>query len=557
MTEYLDLLKKLSSCRIVPGLKQPEHSLPLREILAGMPHFFAPGGGVFVGAESPEVVKPGKVCVCARLAGPGGLLKRGPEGKYFFAAVSGYPKPGGLLGRSLGVYAAETGEKLFELAVEHVSTGKDGAVLYFLPGAEKEKILAAAKEPAVCHPAEFSSSPENISGWNLSSLANAALALQLAKSGACCAWLSSSPLPEEAGLARVELDSFEEPGAGARYGFFDLKSRKLLTDLSALGGQAAGPLSVWLSVSNMANGNGVNMFLPEAIPAAELDDYAVFVGKAAKAFAEAARGSAPAASEPEGVQVADETAEIAAIVNEASDFAGFLTGGLPRLAAVFARHGLARSKAGGAEFEELRLKLQAGGVPASLSPAEIESLAARARDLVEKSFPNGLFFRTGKLKVVSLLMGNARVFSAGNGTIFISPDRPGGELKQLLAGELLYSFALGALNSLALPAKRARHVADGLRFCLLAGMNGGGLADALGLSGPAYEAHVKKLPEIKQKAEAYLDGEDQYLYEGKYHRYFKPKPAGAFSTLAEERFLAAHEYSEAVKQGKFYEKILS
>lgn len=510
-----------------------------------------------MGAASPEAIQPGKCCLCSKLAGPGGLLKRGPEGKYLFASVSGYPKPGELLGRSFGVYAGDTGEKLFELAVEHVSKGKDEAILYFLPDIEKEKVLAGHKILAVCHPAEFSSSSEQVSGWNLSALANAAAALQLARSGACYAWLSAVPFPGGAGLAMIELDSFEEPGAGVAYGFFDMKSRKLLTDLSALAGQAAGPLSVWLSVSNLANGNGVNMFLPEVIPAAELDSYAGFMGKAVEAYAEAARLATPAAPEPSGLQVSDETAEIAAIINEASDFAGFLTGGLPRLAAVFKRHGLARSKVGGAEFEELRLKLKSGGVPPSLSRADIEALADRARGLVERAFPKGLFFRTGELKVVSLLMGNARIFSAGNGTIFISPDKPGQDLKQLLAGELLYSFALTALGSFGLPVKRARYLADGLRFCLLAELSGTGLADALGLSGPAYDAHVKALPEIKKKAEAYLDGEGQYLYEGKYHRYFKAKPAGAFSTQQEERFLAAHEYSEAVKQGKFYEKIVS
>lgn len=554
-TEYLNILKQFSACRIIPGPKQPEQSLPLRALLSNVPHFFGPGGSVFIGESGPQDIKPGKVCLYSRLAGSGGILRRGAGGKYFFAAIYGYPSPGRMLGRSFGAYSAQTGSKLCSLAVEHIQAGKEGAVLYFIPGHEKDRLQAEKGEIVVCHGSELTVGTEDISGWCLSPLANAALALHIVKAGHCYAWLSDAPFPDGAGLRTMELSSFEDSGISGAYGCFDGKNAVLATSPSVLREVAGtGKLSLWLSVSNIGNGNQSGKFIPEKLTVGAFEKYMIFVDEAIRASSAAPRSVTGIAQEQ--VEIFDETAAIAAVVNGAVDFPDFIASGMPQLSVIFSRHGLTCAKSSGADFDALKRKLDSGDVPDPFTAEEIQGLSGRARSLVSKVFPGGMFFNPGKLKVVSMLMGNARVFSPGNGTVFISPDRPGGDIRRLLCGELLYSFALNALRSSALPYKRAQFLAEGLKYSLLSEMAGISLAEALDMPVAAYNACVRDLHNIRERARPLIEGEGCELYEGKYHAYFKPKPKEGLLSPQAMRFLAAYESAEAVKQGKFHEQTL-
>jgi hypothetical protein len=477
---------------------------------------------------------------------------RGLGGKYFYAVVAGYPNPRALFGRLFGVYSSDTGRKLCELGVDHVVQSGSDAVLYFLPDVKNSRILAVAGDSVVCHPGEFVSSSCVVSSWNLSELANAALAVEMAKCGLCYSWLSSAPLPAEAGLSVVELNSFENSKLPP-YGFFDENKKELLINPMLVKGQDEGmPVSLWLNVFNRANGNSAKQFFPEEINADVLRNY---IGFSRKLIKTVKRVEVAPNVPVRGIEFIDEVPEISRLLVKPRDFAGFLAYGIPPLSDLFAKYGLPCPRVTREEFARLRPTCRKG-ISSCISFEKIESLAIRAKTLVDNVIPKSAFSGTCRLRVVSLLLGRARVFSDGSATVFVSADRSGANLAQILSEELIYSYALSAIRPLNLAPKRARYLASGLRVYLSAKLAGVGVAEVLGLTAASHKEMTGRLPLLKRRVEEHINGNYCNLYDGKYHRYFKPKPLESLPAPVEEQFLAACEIAEGVKTGRIYECIL-
>ena len=147
---------------------------------------------------------------------------------------------------------------------------------------------------------------------------------------------------------------------------------------------------------------------------------------------------------------------------------------------------------------------------------------------------------------------------------FLSLDKIGSaDLKKILYGELSFRIASHMLGDLCLPPRLAEYYSEGLRYALPAKTLGLNLEETLGLPKQKHEDYRKNIDKLREFMRYSLSDDMCYLYEGKYHKYFKkralPEPyrpgEGLFSGYG--NFLAGVEVLDLLESGKFNEKILS
>lgn len=570
--KYLGILRELAAWRIVPGLKPGREGYgKLKAQLGGVPCHVAINGDLVIGVDSQAALPVSGICLLASLPGAGGVLKTGRDGKFLFSEVSGFGPGNSLLGRKLGAYKPTGGDKICELEVERSHLTPENNTLYFLPGQEDIKAVEEAGSVVVTHPAAFEASADKLCAWNLSSLANAALLIYLLReiSGlkGLIGVLRLGENDGPAGLFPVELNPIKNPAIKQDFGYVfnfpgEVPGAELRQDAEGVSvPPGAAGLAAGIRVENQGNWDKNESFTAEALPAGRLESYIALAESLVRSLADP-QTRLPARSGAIGsVTVSDELPEIARLVAGARDFADFLASGMPKITEIYNRHGLVSTAVKASSFETLRQSLKAGGSALSANVEQVQAWAAECVSQVRGLMPA---LPPRDVKIVTILMLPVPSASSADLTVFLSPDKiEKGKLKETLFGELSSCLARSALRDFGLPRRLVRHYSEGVRYALLAAMSGRGLAETMGFSPEKFAKFSGDSKELRDKLNTYLSGELLYLYEGKYHRYFKDRelydPYAVFygTEGGYGRFLAAVEVSELLAAGNFNEKILS
>jgi hypothetical protein len=320
-----------------------------------------------------------------------------------------------------------------------------------------------------------------------------------------------------------------------------------------------------LGVKNSANSTATDRFNPEAVPYSILDEYIKF----ARALSEALRthelSPAPDTAGVEDVRVVNEVPEITSAIKNSMDFAEFMSRGMPKINAIFLRHGLLCASTKSSAYEEIRERLAKFGFDSDADSGKLEAWVHECTGEIYKVIPEALKNRS-KIKVFTLLMFPIPAASSKNVNIniFLSLDKiAGGGLKKVLFGELAFRLSESILTDLGLPPRLIEFYSHGLRYALPARMLGLSLDETLGFSKQKFEDCQKNSTKLRELIEFHLSEEMCCLYEGKYHKYFRrrhmndPYRAGSEAFSGYGSFLAAVEVFDLLESGKLYEKILS